>query len=193
MEALKKLPTLTNTHIILRPIHMIDAFDMFEYAKQEKVGPNAGWKPHQEIEDTQKVIESMINETSTENNIGVFSIVDKKSLKMIGTIGLHRFSEKKESVEVGYVLNPTYWGQGIMLEAVQTIIPWIFNELKLYRLECSHYDFNQQSKRVVEKAGFTFEGISRKKIVLLDGNRCDLYNYSILKTEFLNKQLPWQK
>jgi len=193
MKELDKLPTFISNRIILRPINIIDNADMFDYAKRENVGPNAGWQPHQSIEETNNIIELMTSEVLTENTIGVFSIVDKKSYKMIGTIGLHRLNKQKECVEFGYVLNPDYWGKGLMLEAIKKIIPWVFDDLELYRIECSHYDFNQQSKRVIEKSGFTFEGISRKKIVLQDGNRCDLYNYAILKDEYENQQLAWQK
>lgn len=193
MESLKKLPTLVSNRIILRPINMIDCSDMFDYSKRENVGPKAGWKPHQSIEETKKIIEMMTGEMLTENNIGVFSIVEKKSLKMIGTIGLHRLNAQRGCVELGYVLNPDYWGCGITLEAVTTVIPWVFDDLDLYRLECNHYDFNHQSKRVIEKSGFTLEGISRKKILFENGKRCDLLNYSILKDEYDNKQLPWQK
>jgi len=193
MEGLTKLPTFISNRIILRPIDRIDYLDMFDYSKRDNVGPNAGWEPHQSIDETKKIIEMMISETFTNDKIGVFSIVDKKSYKMIGTVGLQRLNKQKGSIALGYGLSPDYWGKGLMLEAVIKLIPWIFEDLNLYRIECGHYDYNQQSRRVIEKCGFTFEGISRKKIVLSDGIRCDLYNYSILKDEYENKQLPWQK
>lgn len=75
-------------------------------------------------------------------------------------------------------------GEGYYVETVKRVIKWVFEDLNLNRIECSHYDFDYQSKRVIEKCGFIFEGISRKKIVLLNGNRCDLVNYAILKSKY---------
>ncbi len=189
---MNNLPILTSERLILRSLNINDASDMFDYAKRDNVGPKAGWKPHETIEETKEIISKMVSEFFTDDNIGIFAIVDKSSLKMIGTLGLHRLSKRTGSVELGYVLNPDYWGRGLMVEAVTTVIPWIFNDLNLYRLECCHHDYNHQSKRVIEKLGFTFEGIARKKAVLIDGTRCDLYTYSILKDEYINKELPWQ-
>ena len=184
---IKELPILETERLIIRPINLDDAEDMFEYATRDDVGPNAGWQPHKEISASKKTIESMISNFLTEFNIGVFSIVYKENKKMIGTIGVHRFNKRYGSCEIGYVLNPLYWGKGIIVECAQRVIKWLFDDLNLYRIECGHFDFNYQSKRVIEKLDFKFEGISRKKILLPSEERCDLFNYSILKDEYLNK------
>lgn len=185
------LPVFTTKRLYLRPVALEDAQDMYDYARRENVGPRAGWKPHGSIEETKKIIAMMNNNFNKGDNIGVWSIVNLNSQKMIGTVGLQRYSKANASAEIGYVLNPDFWGKGIMKEAVCEIIKWSFDELNLHRVECGHYDFNLQSKRVIEKLGFTFEGISREKILLLNGKRCDLYNYSILKSEYKDKTLPW--
>ena len=39
-------PTLYTNRLIIRPISVLDADDMFEYAKTPYVGPSAGWAPH---------------------------------------------------------------------------------------------------------------------------------------------------
>ena len=56
--------------------------------------------------------------------------------------------------EIGYVLSRDYWGMGIMPEAVNAVINYLFNDLGLDFLTCGYYDFNRQSKRVQEKCGF---------------------------------------
>jgi len=192
-ENMSKLPILFTERLIIRPLSINDAQDMYDYSYRDNVGPRAGWKPHQSIADSEAVIRSMINQTMTDTNIGIFALEYRENKKMIGTIGVHRYDKTNLSAEVGYVLHPDYWGKGLMVEALTKVIMWLFDQMGLYRIECSHFDFNFQSKRVIEKCGFTFEGISRKKIVLSDGSRADLYNYAILRDEYLNKQLPWQK
>lgn len=190
---MSRLPTLITSRLIIRPLNINDTNDMFDYAHRDNVGPRAGWLPHQSQAESEAVIRNMINQTMTDTNIGIFALEYKDNRKMIGTIGIHRYDKKNLSAEIGYVLHPDYWGMGLMVEAVTRIIAWLFDDMGLYRIECGHFDFNHQSKRVIEKCGFTFEGISRKKIILQDGSRSDLYHYSILKDEYDNKQLPWQK
>lgn len=192
MKEITQLPILESNRLIIRPISLQDCSDMFDYAQRDNVGPRAGWTPHKSIEDTKMIIMKMLEETLTEDNIGNFALVLKANQKMIGTLGLHKLNRKNSTVTMGYVLNPDYWGQGIMPEAVQEVITWVFNILDIYRIEICHFDFNQQSKRVILKCGFTFEGIKRKAHLLDSGKRCDIYVYSILKEEFDNKLLPWQ-
>lgn len=185
-----ELPRLATKRCILRPVERRDASDMFEYSQNSDVGPMAGWAPHKNQDESLAIINDMREKFLTDTNIGVFSI--EYQGKMIGTVGIHRYHKRYSSCEIGYVLNPDYWGMGIMTEACQKVISWLFDDFDIYRIEIGHFDFNEKSKRVIEKLGFTFEGTSRKKIVLIQGGRCDSYNYSILKEEYLNKELPWQ-
>ena len=46
------LPTLYTERLIIRPLAVSDAEDMFEYAKTNLVGPKAGWAPHININET---------------------------------------------------------------------------------------------------------------------------------------------
>ena len=65
--------------------------------------------------------------------------------------------------EIGYVLSKDYWGQGLMPEAVKAVISWCFESLHYDFLICCHFDWNVQSKRVIEKCGFRFLTTSRSE------------------------------
>ncbi|MDD7735273.1 MAG: GNAT family N-acetyltransferase, partial [Bacillales bacterium] len=92
----------------------------------------------------------------------VFALVDKEKNKVIGSLGVERYGMEKElsefnnyqGREIGFVLSKSYWGQGIMPEAVKAVINYLFSELNLDFLTCGYYNFNSQSKRVQEKCGF---------------------------------------
>ena len=56
--------------------------------------------------------------------------------------------------EIGYVLAKDQWGRGLMPEAVQAVINYMFDEIDLDFLLCGYYHKNNQSKRVQEKCGF---------------------------------------
>ncbi|EKQ52232.1 MAG: acetyltransferase, ribosomal protein N-acetylase [Clostridium sp. Maddingley MBC34-26] len=58
--------------------------------------------------------------------------------------------------EIGYVLSKAYWGKGLMPEAVTAVIRFCFNKYKLDALTICHFSSNNQSKKVIEKCGFTF-------------------------------------
>jgi len=60
-------------------------------------------------------------------------------------------------VEVAYLINKEYWGQGLGTEAAQGILDYGFEQLGLSRLICLIERENQASMRVAEKIGMTFE------------------------------------
>ena len=142
--------------LILRPFKQSDLHDFNEYASVPGVGEMAGWKHHETIEKTQEILDMFIKEDKT------FAIVFKKNNKVIGSLGVEKYGLEDKLTEfndyygreIGYVLSKDYWGKGIMTEAVDAVISYLFNDLNLDFLTCGYYDFNNQSKRVQEKCGF---------------------------------------
>ena len=142
--------------LILRPWTLEDLDDFYEYAKNPDVGPRAGWLPHENKEKSLEILNRFIADKKT------FCIVLKENNKAIGSLGIERYGlEEKLSEffdyqgrEIGYVLGKDYWGRGLMPEALEAVINYLFNELNLDFLLCGYFDFNVQSKRVQEKCGF---------------------------------------
>ncbi len=83
------MKTLETERLILREWKLEDAADLYEYAKTELVGPNAGWKPHQTIDESRGIIKKFIENQDT------YAIVLKESGKVIGSIGLHHLLKIK--------------------------------------------------------------------------------------------------
>lgn len=169
--------------LIIREIKQTDANDMFEYAQLPIVGPVAGWEPHQSILDTKTVIQ-MHRDKKKYGQLPTFAVVLKSSDKMIGTVELHSYI-KGYKAELGYTINPSYWGNGYAFEAAKAIIRWGFLILKLKRIECSTFVFNHQSKRICEKLKMTYEGYHKKGYMLYDGSIHDVHNYSMIDEEFI--------
>ena len=59
-------------------------------------------------------------------------------------------------MEIGYALSPDYWGRGLMPEVVGELLRYGFQELSLDEIWATHYQENQQSRRVIEKSGFLY-------------------------------------
>jgi ribosomal-protein-alanine N-acetyltransferase len=102
---------------------------------------------------------------------------------MIGTIELYNHAYHHKA-ELGYALNPHYWGLGIIPEAATEVINFGFNFLKLQRIEVGAFPDNTQSIRVCEKLGFKKEGIRRKGHQRYDGTFLDTIVYSLTDEDY---------
>nr|WP_300005853.1 GNAT family N-acetyltransferase [Tissierella sp.] len=178
------MKTLTTKRLILRQWQVTDLDDLYEYAKSDLVGPNAGWAMHKSKEESKEIIEMFIKSGE------IYAIVLKEEDKVIGSIGLHdRKSDisikEMDQREVGYVLNPNYWGKGIMPEAVDRVVEYGFKELYLDLITCCHYDFNNNSKRVIEKCGFKYKFEKKEKLKALDDKEVTTLCYIISKEDYI--------
>lgn len=188
---------ITTERLILRPMTMADVNDVFEYSKNINVGPNAGWKPHESIEESTLIMESIFV-----GKDGIFGIELRESGKLIGSVGLVNDAKREnENVRmVGYSIGEEYWGNGYMTEAVKALIIYGFEEMKLDMISAYCYPHNQRSKRVLSKCGFVYEATLRNCDMLYDGrildNECFVLDRSMQgfstppnHVEFLAKRL----
>ena len=144
---------LKTERLILRPWKLSDLDDLFEYASNPDVGPNAGWSPHKNKDESLEILNRFIDHKKT------FAI--EYNNKVIGSIGIELYNEKElpeynnlKGREIGYVLSKDYWGKGIMTEGVKAVIDYLFNEVGLDFIACGHFLRNDRSRRVQEKCGF---------------------------------------
>ena len=81
----------------------------------------------------------------------------------VGCIGLHGITAHK--AEIGYWLGRNHWGKGIMTAAVKRMTVLAFSTFKLRRIYAPVFSFNAASARVLEKAGYQYEGTLRKAVI----------------------------
>lgn len=142
--------------LILRPWRETDLADFYEYARVDGVGQMAGWLPHESMEESKEILGLFIEGKKT------LALELKENGKVIGSLGIERVKDVSEipaellGRELGYVLSKEYWGRGLMPEAVQAVIGYCFEVLHYDYLTCAHFLRNSQSRRVIEKSGFTF-------------------------------------
>jgi ribosomal-protein-serine acetyltransferase len=80
---------------------------------------------------------------------------------LIGATGLHHIDWKVRSFEIGYWRRAGLLGQGIAAEAAQALSRMAFDVLAARRVEVRMDDANLASRKVAERAGFSFEGLLR--------------------------------
>ncbi|MFL9835072.1 GNAT family N-acetyltransferase [Chryseobacterium terrae] len=113
-----------------------------------------------------------------------FQIVEKKSSAIIGNCGFHTWNLQHHRAEIGYALNADeFKNKGFMKEAVEKIIEFGFEKMRLNRIEALIDENNTPSKRILNHFGFTREGNLRGHY-FVNGVFEDSVLYSLLKSEY---------
>lgn len=172
---------LQGQRVVLRLPHMRDAQDLFTYARDPEVARYVLWDAHQTLRDSKEAIRGMQRRNRGQMP-GMFMIELKAEGRAVGTIGFQAVDWENRRAEVGYSLARRLWGHGLALEALTLLRDYAFDTLGLERLEARHDSRNPASGRVLEKAGFTQEGVERRS-VMLKGERADMVWYALLKQD----------
>ncbi len=115
-----------------------------------------------------------------------FGIELKSERKIIGGIGLSKIEHYHGKAMVGYWLGEDYWRNGYGSEALDAILKFTFNRLKLRRIEAGVFAGNPSSGRLLEKFGAKQEGLRRKaRRCKADGKIKDELIYGLLKEEWV--------
>ena len=101
----------------------------------------------------------------------------------IGGIGLWLFDDVfRRSAEIGYWVAEPFWGRGIATLAVGAVTDYAFASFDLVRVFAEVFEWNPASARVLEKAGYTYEGRFRRSVTK-DGKTMDRLVYAIIKDD----------
>jgi len=115
-----------------------------------------------------------------------FVVVLKSAERAIGTCLLFRFDEGSARAELGYALGRAYWGQGFMREALTALLDSAFGTMGLRRLEAEVDTANAPSARLLQRLGFTNEGLLRQRW-MTNGKAKDVEVYGLLRNEWLGR------
>lgn len=178
-----KMPELETDRLKFRAIKKSDLNDIYEYSSNPKTSQYLLWEPHKSLEYTKKFIEIVLAKYKL-GDYHDWAIVLKENKKMIGTCGFTRIDEQNSIAEIGYVLNPLYWGYGLATEAAKKILDFAFNILGVNRVEARFLFGNEASLNVMTKLGMKFEGYQRESL-LVKGRYRTIGVASILKREYL--------
>ena len=178
-----KMPELETERLKLRAIKKSDVEDINEYASNPKTSEYLLWEKHKSIEYTKRFVDIVLAKYRL-SEYHDWAIVLKENQKMIGTCGLTRIDEENSIAEIGYVLNPSYWGNGYATEAAKKMVDFAFNVLGVNRVEARFLFGNEASLNVMKKIGMKFEGYLRE-YQLVKGSYRTVGVSSILKREYL--------
>ncbi len=148
---------LETDRLILRPWkkNKADAKALYEYAKDPRIGPNAGWPVHRDVSESMEIIRNVLSTP------GICAVVWKETERPIGAAGITSGSYMRKSLprgdgELGYWIGRPWQGKGIATEAAQAMIAYGFDALHLDAVWGAYYEGNECSRRVQEKCGLQY-------------------------------------
>jgi [ribosomal protein S5]-alanine N-acetyltransferase len=145
------------TRLTLRPLAMADAQAIFDgYAQDPAVSRYLSWRPHTQIEQTQAYIQQCL----AASDYRTYGLIEQGGRHVIGAFDLRRWAPGRLSY--GYVLARSFWGQGLMTEALREVADWAMRQPDVWRIGDVCDVENVGSARVMEKAGLSREGLLRR-------------------------------
>jgi RimJ/RimL family protein N-acetyltransferase len=166
----------------IRSYELTDKDAMLKYANNRNISKNL--RDSFPFPYTEKDADNWLNLGCVQNPELNFAIANPQEL--IGGIGLLLQADVyRYSAEVGYWLAEPFWGKGITTKALIAFTKYAFEQFELRRLFAGVFEGNTPSVKVLENAGYKFEGRYRTA-VFKDGKFKDQLMYAILKDEITN-------
>jgi ribosomal-protein-alanine N-acetyltransferase len=147
---------LQTDRLILRQVEEADAPEIYFLRSDDKVMQFLDKEKCKSLDEALEFIQ-MIRKATAENEGITWVICPKGEDKIIGNIALWRFDKPNHRAEIGYVLHPDFWNKGIMSEAMNAVLDYGFNTLKLHSVKANINPANHGSRKVLEKQGFVQE------------------------------------
>lgn len=103
--------------------------------------------------------------------------------EICGLVGLHHIDWNNRKTSIGYWLGGAYEGNGLVTQAVNSVIRVVFENLKLNRIEIFCAERNLKSRAIPERLSFRIEGVQREAEWLYD-HYVDHVVYGMLKSDY---------
>lgn len=143
------MKVIESERLIIRPIEIDDAKDVFEWAGDPVVNRYMPYPLHKDIHQAEEWIRSL-----GDKNEFVFCLKDTGEVVGGGSMS---YREAFGAYELGYNLKRKHWGMGYATEASKALIRWAYEELGVHDFMARHANANHASGNVIKKCGFQFE------------------------------------
>lgn len=171
------MTVIATARLVLRPYRRGDEDDLVRAANDPRVAATVRDRfPHPYTRDDADEWLAIAQRIDPVRSLGITS-----DDHVIGGIGAE-FGEdvNRLCAEIGYWLGVDHWGKGYATEALVAYCEHLFAMTPLERLFATVYDGNAASVRVLEKAGFDFEGTARRAVIK-HGQILDLHVFARLR------------
>ncbi|MBL3284531.1 Acetyltransferase (GNAT) family protein [Rickettsiales endosymbiont of Paramecium tredecaurelia] len=173
----EQFPVLENQDLVLRELEESDAPDYFAYLSKPAMYPFVVSTniPHNMDKARDEL---MFWRGLFEQKYSIYwGITHRDDNKLVGTVGFNYIMQHSCKAELSYDLNESFWGRGIMTKALQAVIKFSDEVLKIVRLQATVLIYNKGSIKVLEKCGLQREGQLRQ-YEYMRGAHVDSFMYS---------------
>lgn len=180
--------TIETNRLILRKLTEQDVENAYKnWTNDAEVTHYLTWPTHNSVEQTRKVICEYWIPGYHNRSFYQWAIELKEINEPIGTISVVSLNDTVKMAEVGYCIGKLWWNKGIMSEALTAIIRFLFEEVKVNRIQAKHDPENIYSGKVMAKCGMLYEGTLRQSSKSNLG-LVDSAVYSILAEDYFSKR-----
>ena len=151
-----EFPDINTKRLLLRRLVESD-WEMISYLRSDKEVNKFVKRPSAESKGEALEFINKINNAIDKQESFYWTIAEKNSNQMIGSICLWNFSKDRKTAEVGYDLSPKFQGKGIMNESLKSILEFGFNNLNLDLIEAYTHKRNVNSKKLLERNRFKLD------------------------------------
>ncbi|KPF79021.1 GNAT family N-acetyltransferase [Novosphingobium sp. AAP93] len=156
------MAVLRTERLLLRPVRADDIDALHAIMRQPQAMAYWSTPPHSTLAETADLLDAMISIPSGE---GEDFVIEFKG-RLIGKAGLYRFPD------IGYLLDPAFWGRGLATEALRAVISRAFEVHRLPRIQADVDPRNAASLRLLARLGFR-ETHRQARTWLVGGEWCD--------------------
>ena len=176
-------PQLETNRLILREMTFNDVEFYFRHFNNEKIIEGCCFPGPDSLEAAREELELYCIMPFKEGKGIRWAIVKKDTGALIGTCGFYDWNKTARRAEIGYDLDPAYWGRGIMTEALNAVLKHGFEKMRLNRIQAIIDSKNTRSMKLIQTMGFQKEGVLRQRSYFRGQFRDDVC-FSLLREEY---------
>jgi RimJ/RimL family protein N-acetyltransferase len=162
MRVARKANKMQTERLLLRPLEMSDSSAFLGIFSDARTMQYWSKQPISSMAEAESLIKQDIEWSELDNCICLGVALSDSNL-VVGKITLFQLDKQNRRAEIGYVMDRRQWGKGYMTEAMEWLLDYAFEVLKLHRLEADTDPDNIPSLALLERFGFTREGLFRDR------------------------------
>jgi len=183
-ESTGRFPVLKTKRLVLRQVTIKDAPWYFEHFNTKEIVEGQDHGGPRDLSEARAELKLYFVDVFRLKRGIRWGMTVKGCDKLIGSVGFYKWIQpERYQAEMGYDLNPAFWGEGIMTEALSAIIQYGFDQMGLHRIEVLISHQNKRSQTLIRRLGFEREGVLRDHY-FVEGRFSDDVIFSLLKEEW---------
>lgn len=155
--------TIETEHLLLRRFTVGDAEPMFRnWASDPEVTKYLMWKEHADSGQSAEVLTQWVGQYENDAYYQWAITVKDEGPEPVGCISVVHQDDEVGMAHIGYCIGRKWWHRGIMSEALQAVMDYLFDVVGMNRIESRHDPRNPNSGRVMRKCGMHYEGTMKQ-------------------------------